>query len=85
MSNDKLFQWWIEYKYPDFKKYMVAWTSNFNKSPEDHSDERVRIDRAISYIDSIDSGFIKQYLLIQYQMGFVEAITARYWAEATEE
>lgn len=81
MKDDRLLWWWLDNKYPAFQQYMRAWTASINRQPEDHSEERVRTSRTVSYIDSIDSGFIKQYLLIKYQMEFVEFITGKYWSD----
>lgn len=90
LLEDRLFEWWMMHRFDRFCEYMHAWTrdvgeyTSSSKEGEDHSDEDVRINRAISYIDMDDrhkngGGFIKQYLLIKYGMEFVNHITASYW------
>ena len=89
MSEDQLFNWWLENRFDRFCQYMHNWRSDWvavgHTIPyEDHSKEQVRINRTISYLDIDDQhkqggGFIRQYLLIKYGMEFVEHIATAYW------
>lgn len=84
MKDDRIYQWWVEYKFEAFHSYMRAWYKPFAQRGEDHTKADIRTDRAITYLDEF-KGFIKQALLIKYGMEFVETITELYWSTETEQ
>ena len=90
MTEDPLFQWWFEHKFERFCDYMKAWATHIiglSNKVEKHSDPKVRLNRAINYIDmrTEKDGFIKKYLVFEYGIEFVEHITTAYWQIAESE
>ena len=78
MKEDYLYEWWMKNRFDEFCTCLHAW-SNSMVNPEDHSRLEVRTDRAITYFDSINKGFIGQYLLTKYAMDFIEEVVECYW------
>jgi hypothetical protein len=74
--DNELFEWWKERHQERFIECLQAWGKE-----EDHSDENVRKNRIMFYLDQVGKGDIKQILMIRLGDKFVEMLDELYLSE----
>jgi len=79
MKEDDFYIWWVNHRLSEFCQYMKSYAMGWHgNTPENHKDETVLLDSAITFFDQRNKSFIGQLLCTKYGVDFVRSVAHLY-------